>query len=157
MSFSPDRRKQGRGRAAIKKVRVGRKGTNGVGTKEVTADFCFFDSGTFWVLPLTCLYLPKSARAYLFPDVSNILTLAAAPLVLTPFVRNQVKSAAAGTEKREKGDGQAGGWQNGGGQMRSSKRYDDMPSAIVTRCMPSLRYGVYGRAPNPPSPSSTER
>ena len=28
--------------------------------------FMFFDRGTFWVLPLTYVYLPKSARAYLF-------------------------------------------------------------------------------------------
>ena len=46
----------------------------------------FFDRGTFWVLPLTCFYPPKSDRAY---HLSKFITFAAAPLVLTPFVRNQ--------------------------------------------------------------------
>ena len=47
-----------------------------------------FGRGTFWVLPLT--YFPKGARAYPFPPICrNSLTVAAAPLVLTPFVRNQ--------------------------------------------------------------------
>ena len=44
-----------------------RKGTNGVSTHGVTADFMLFDRGTFWVLPLSYFYLPQSARAYLFP------------------------------------------------------------------------------------------
>ena len=55
----------------------------------VTANFMFHERGTFWVLLLTYFYLPKSAREYLFPDLSNFITFAAAPLVLTPFVRNQ--------------------------------------------------------------------
>ena len=33
---------------------------------------CFLDRGTFWVLPLTYFYLPKSARAYLFPQSLKI-------------------------------------------------------------------------------------
>ncbi len=53
-----------------------RKGTNGVSTNGVTANFMFFDRGTFWVLPLTYFYLPKSARAYLFyPICQNSLLL----------------------------------------------------------------------------------
>ena len=56
----------------------------------VTANFSFSDTGTFWVLPLTCFYLPKSARAYVcLPNLSKFITFAAAPLVLTSFVRNQ--------------------------------------------------------------------
>ena len=55
-------------------------GTNGVSTNEVTAYFMFFDRGTFWVLPLTCFYLPKRAQAYFFPNRSTIITFAAAPL-----------------------------------------------------------------------------
>ena len=39
--------------------------------------------------PVNLLYLPKSARAYLFPQSVKFITSAAAPLVLTPFVRNQ--------------------------------------------------------------------
>ena len=43
-----------------------RKETNGVSTNGVTANFMFFDRGTFCVLLLTYFYLPKSARAYFF-------------------------------------------------------------------------------------------
>ena len=47
--------------------------------------------GTFSVLPLPYLYLPKSARAHLFvPNLSKFTTFAAALLVLTPFVRDQL-------------------------------------------------------------------
>ena len=55
-------------------------------------DICFngFDRGTFLVLPLTYLYLPKSARAYPFPQSVKVITFAAALLVLTLFVRDQV-------------------------------------------------------------------
>ena len=54
----------------------------------VTANFMFFD-GTFWVLPLTSFYLPKSARAYLFSQSVKFHYFCSAPLVLTPVVRNQ--------------------------------------------------------------------
>ena len=69
--------------------RIRRKGTTGVSTGWVTANFVFFDRGTFWVLPLTYFYLPQSARANFFTDLSKFMTFAAAPLVSTPFVRNQ--------------------------------------------------------------------
>ena len=50
-----------------------RKGTTGVSTNGVTAIiFMFFDRGTLCVLPLTYFYLPKSARAYLFPQCVKI-------------------------------------------------------------------------------------
>ena len=49
----------------------------------------FFDRGTFGVLPLTYFYIPKSARAYLFPQSVKIRYFAAAPSVSAPFVRNQ--------------------------------------------------------------------
>ena len=76
-----------------------RKGTNGVSTNGVTANVIFFDRGTFLVLPLTYFYLPKSARAYLFPQFVKNITFAAAPLVLTSFARNQSKSEGAQPEK----------------------------------------------------------
>ena len=57
-----------------------RKGTTGVSTNWVTASFMFLDGGTFGALPLTYLYLPKSARAYLFvTNLSKFITFAAAP------------------------------------------------------------------------------
>ena len=62
--------------------------TNGVSTNGVAANFIFFDGRTFCALPLTYFYLPKSARAYLFPNLSKLVAFAAAPLLLTPFVRN---------------------------------------------------------------------
>ena len=59
----------------------------------------FFDRGTFRVLPLTYCCIPKSARAYLFPNLSEFLTFAAAPLVLTPFLRNQGLALGCVSEK----------------------------------------------------------
>ena len=67
-----------------------RKGTNGVSTNGVTEFFRLFDRWTFWVLQLTYFYLPqKGARAYIFPQPDKIYDFAAAPLMLTPCVRNQ--------------------------------------------------------------------
>ena len=43
----------------------GQMGSALIGSLQIS---CFFDGGTFWVLPLTYYYLPKSARAYLFPQ-----------------------------------------------------------------------------------------
>ena len=54
----------------------------------------FCDTGTFWVLPLTCFYISKSARAYLFPNLSKFITSAVAPSVSTPFVRSQLPPEA---------------------------------------------------------------
>ena len=64
----------------------------GVSVNGFTADYSYLDRGTFGVFPLTYFDLPKSAGAYLFVhNLSKIITFAAAPLVLTPFVRNQRK------------------------------------------------------------------
>ena len=41
---------------------------------------CLFDRGTFWVLPLTYLYLPKSAGAYLFPQSLKIHYFCSGPV-----------------------------------------------------------------------------
>ena len=68
------------------------RGTDGVSTNGVTANLMFFDRGTFWVLPLIYCYLPTSASAYLFPRICQIslIYFAAAPLVLTLFIRNHI-------------------------------------------------------------------
>ena len=53
---------------------------------------CVFDGGTFWVLPhvnLICIF-PKVPGHTSFHNLSTIITFAAAPLVSTPFVRNQM-------------------------------------------------------------------
>ena len=71
---------------------TGRKGANGVGTHGVAAKFMFFcwQRDLFGVLPFSYFYIPQSARVYVFPPIrQNSLLFAAAPLVLTPFVRSQ--------------------------------------------------------------------
>ena len=69
-----------------------RKGTNGVSTNGVTANFMLFDRGTFWVLPLTDFYLPKSARAYLFPQSVKSHYFCRSPISVDP-TRMQPSSA----------------------------------------------------------------
>lgn len=67
-----------------------RKGAEGVSTSGVTAiSFQVFDGGTFWVLPLTTFIFPKVPGRSFFPKASKLVTFAAAPVVLTPSVRNQ--------------------------------------------------------------------
>ena len=69
------------------------KGTNGASTNGVTANFIFFDRGPFWVLPLTYFYLPKSARAYLFPQSVNNNYFCSGPISVDPICPqpNQLK------------------------------------------------------------------
>ena len=62
-----------------------RKGTNGVSTNGVTAKFMCFDRGTFCVLPLTYFYIPKSARAYLFPQSVKINYFCSCPFSVDPI------------------------------------------------------------------------
>ena len=56
------------------------KGQMMVSTNGVTAIFIMFGTGTFWVLPLTYLYIPKSARAYLFPQSVQIHYFCSGPI-----------------------------------------------------------------------------
>ena len=50
----------------------------------VTAFVMFFERGTFWVLHLTYVYLPKSARAYLFPQSVKIHNLCSGRISVDP-------------------------------------------------------------------------
>ena len=60
------------------------KGTNGVGTNGVTTNLLFlFDRGAFWALPLTYFYLPKSARAHLFPQPVKTHYLCGGPIIIS--------------------------------------------------------------------------
>ena len=61
--------------------------TNGISTNGVTAFLvCLFvDRGTLWVLLLTYLYLPKSARAYLFPHSVKIYYRCSGPISVAPI------------------------------------------------------------------------
>ena len=45
----------------------------------------FFDGVTFWVLPLTYCYLPKSARAYLFLQSVKIRYFCSGPISVVPI------------------------------------------------------------------------
>ena len=69
---------------SLRATRRSRKGTNGVSTNGVTANLMFFDRGTFWVLPLTYFHLPKSARAYLFPQSVKIHYFCSRPISVDP-------------------------------------------------------------------------
>ena len=89
-------------KSCLVRTRFG-KGQTGSALMGSLQHFMFFDRGTFWVLLLTYFYLPKSARAYIFPQPVKIITFAAAPLVLTPFVPNQ--SAKSANEARMGGAG----------------------------------------------------
>ena len=64
---------------------MSRKGTDGVSTNWGTANLMFFDRGTCWVLPLTYLYIPKSARAYLFPPSVQIPYFCSGRISLDPI------------------------------------------------------------------------
>ena len=67
--------------------RFSQRGTDVVGTNRVTASFSFFARGTFWVLPLTYFYLPKSARAYLFPQSVKLHYFCSGPISVDPICR----------------------------------------------------------------------
>ena len=62
-----------------------RRGTNGVSTSGVTANFMFFDRGTFSVLLLTNFDIPKSARAYQFPKSVKIHYFCSGPISVDPI------------------------------------------------------------------------
>ena len=62
-----------------------RKGTNGVSTNGVIANFMMFDRGTLWVLALTYCCLPKSARAYLFLQSVDISYFCSGPISVDPI------------------------------------------------------------------------
>ena len=47
-------------------------------------------------LPVNLLYIPKSARAYFFPNLSKIITSAAAPLVFDPTPPDPAKAISRG-------------------------------------------------------------
>ena len=82
-----------------------RKGTNGVSTNGVTANFMFFGRGTFWVLPLAYFYLPKSARACLFPQSVKVHYFRSGPISVDPIcpqikARSRTSRATSATRIR---------------------------------------------------------
>ena len=70
--------------------------TNGVSTNGGTGKFMFFDRGTFWVLPLTYFYLPKSTRVYPFSPICHISCyFCSGPISVDPICQ-QPKGALPG-------------------------------------------------------------
>ena len=67
-----------------------RKGTNGVFTHGVTANVRFFRQGLFGYFFKPAFLFPKVPGRTFLHNQSKIIKSAAAPLVLTPFVRNQL-------------------------------------------------------------------
>ena len=66
------------------------KGQNGVSTNGATANCMLFDRGAFWVLPVDLRLSSQQRQGVPFsPNLSKFIIFAAAPLMLTPFVRNQ--------------------------------------------------------------------
>ena len=70
--------------------------------------FSFCDRGTFWVLKLTCFYLPKSARAYLFPQSVKINYFCSGPMSVDP-IRPQPRNASQGVSAVARGSAVPGG------------------------------------------------
>ena len=77
------------------RLRAARKGTTGVSTNGVTANFMLFARGTFWVLLLTFLYLPRSARAYLFLQSVKLHYFCSGPISVDPICPHQAARGAA--------------------------------------------------------------
>ena len=78
--MGPPRRGPPRGAAAGARERD-KMGSALIGSLQVS---CFLDRGTFWVLPLTYFHLPKSARAYLFPQSVEIHYFCSGPISVDP-------------------------------------------------------------------------
>ena len=80
---------RGRPRRPRQAWRGDRKGTNGVSTRGVTVNVICLTEGLFGHSRQPTFILPKVPGRTFFPNLSKCITFAAAPLVLTPFVRNQ--------------------------------------------------------------------
>ena len=102
-----------------------RKGTNGISTNGVTANFKFFDRGTFWVLPLAYFYLPKSARAYLFPKSVKNHYFCSSPISVDPICRQPIHAFARELPSARKVA------RVSGTRQRSSEEQSAPPSARV--------------------------
>ena len=69
-------------RIGAKDVGKGQMGSALMGSLQMS---CFFDRGTFWVPPLTYFHLPKSARAYLFPQSVKTHYFCSGPISVDPI------------------------------------------------------------------------
>ena len=64
-------------RGAVAAIGKGQMGSALMGSLQMSV---FFDRGTCWVLLLTYVYLPKRARAYLFPQSVKLDYLCSGPI-----------------------------------------------------------------------------
>ena len=65
----------------------------------------FFDRGTFWILPLTCFYIPKSAWACLFPQSVKIRYFCSGPIRVDPIRPQPSESGSSVEGGRNEGRG----------------------------------------------------
>ena len=119
-----------------------RKGTSGVSTNGVTAKSMFFDRGTFWVLPLTRFYFPKSARAYLFPRSVELHDFCSGPMSADPICPQPklVMTRSLPTPSAPRGPGCPGGAlpRDAAGRAARGQPMSPLPAAISSRhCKPA--------------------
>ena len=100
-----------RNRARAGCARITWKGTNGVSSSWVIANFMFLTEGLFWLCPLTYFNIPKSARAYLFPQSIKHHYFCSGPISVDPICpqphqawRAGVAGAAAASPTRARGE-----------------------------------------------------
>ena len=74
--------------AGPREAQGARRATNGAGTDGVTADLMCLDRGTSLGTPGNLPLSSQKCQTF-SPNLSKFVTFAPAPLVLTPFVRNQ--------------------------------------------------------------------
>ena len=88
------------------RVRELGKGQMGSALNGVTANLIFFDRGAFWAFPLAYFYLPKSARAYLFPQYVKLNYFCSGPISVDPTCprpRSTPKSSKSEPKSPKKG------------------------------------------------------
>ena len=136
-----------------KRLFPARKGTNGVSTNGVTAIFMFFDRGVFWVLPLTYLYLPKSASAYLFPQSVKI----SGPISVDPICPQPITGAALGERWSQREKGLIGLIQNNNFQEHFRRKQNNKKLCILGGANVSVCFGFYPLQSNPLKPFSQQR
>ena len=71
-----------------------RKGTNGVSTHGLTADFMFVWQRGLLSTPVNLFLYSQKCQGVPFPQSVKIITFAAARLVLTPFVRPKISETS---------------------------------------------------------------
>ena len=79
---------------------VFRKGTNGVSPDGVTANFMYFDRGTFGV---AYFYIPRSARAYMLPRSVTIHYFCSGPISVDPSCPQPISAFSKFSQHQNQG------------------------------------------------------